>query len=500
VTHLAQGPEGLDIAACHRAVNARDRRFDGVFFVAITTTRVYCRPPCPSRAASPRNRRFYASPAEAERDGFRPCLRCRPELAPGRAAIDAVGRLARVAARRIAAGALNGRGVAALAKDLGVSERHLRRALDREFGLSPIELAQTHRLLLAKQLLADTALPVTQVAYASGFQSLRRFNALVRARYRVTPGALRRRSRDRREEQADEPAVVLSLDYRPPYDWHAMLAWLSGRATPGVEMVALDHGGTYRRTVRLRGHTGVIGLRAATGRDAVRVDVSPGLIPVLAPLLARLRRLLDLDAEPRAVAAHLGGDPSLAPLIARRPGLRVPGALDGFEVALRAVLGQQVSGGVAALLAGRLVREVAAPLDPRIFPELTHHPLTAEALAAASPERVARIGIPRKRAECIVALATAVAEGRFPELTADTPGADPGEFRQRFLELPGIGPWTAEYVAMRALAWPDAFPEGDLVLQRATGSASAKRLRAASERWRPWRSYAAQHLWTGMTA
>jgi AraC family transcriptional regulator of adaptative response / DNA-3-methyladenine glycosylase II len=436
---------------------------------------------------------------EAERDGFRPCRRCRPELAPGRSSIDAVSRLARAAARRIAAGELNGRSVRNLADDLGVCERQLRRALSREFGVSPVELAQTHRLMLAKQLLMDTRLPVTQVAYASGFQSLRRFNALMQERYRVAPNLLRKRTGGPEiETGGNDLDIVLTLDYRPPYDCRAMIAYLAARATPGVEAVTLQHGGTYCRTIQMRGHAGSIAVHHMDARHALRVAVTPSLARVLAPLLARVRRVFDLDAEPRAVSAHLGSDPALAPYVSRRPGLRVPGAMDGFELALRAVLARRASVRDASDIIGRLVEHLAAPLPGAVRGELRFLPLTAESLAEAGVARVRGLGLPQALAESVIALACAVRDGQFNELTAEVPTSDPREFRRRFTELPGIGAWTAEYVAMRALSWPDAFPESDAVLQKAAGVDSSSRLRATSERWRPWRAYAAQHLWTGM--
>src|SRR6266566_597245 len=316
---------------CQRAMRARDPRFDGVFFVGITTTGVYCRPVCPSRVARPSHRRFFESAALAERAGFRPCLRCRPELAPGRSQMDAVPRLARAAAQRIAAGALNGHALSQLARELGVSERHLRRAMEREIGVSPLALAQTHRLLLAKRLLADTALPVTRIAFASGFRSLRRFNSVFRERYGLSPSALRPRGVGRREYET----VRLTLAYRPPFAWDVLIALLAREALPGVEVV---RDGRYARTVRLAGERGVVFVAAGpAGANHLAVDVSPALLPALMTLLARLRHLFDLDAEPTVVDAHLaqGG---LAALVERRPGVRLPGALDGFEAALRALL------------------------------------------------------------------------------------------------------------------------------------------------------------------
>ena len=496
----------LDDAQLYRALRAHDARFDGVFFVGITSTRIYCRPVCRAPAARAENCRFFSTAAAAERRGFRPCLRCRPELAPasptvaehdgnGDASVDAVARLARGAATRIAAGALDTLGIDELASQLGVTARHLRRAVTREMGVTPVELAQTRRLLMAKRLLADSSLPLSRVALASGFSSVRRFNTLFRERYRLTPGDVRRRALVSAESS---DAIVLSLAYRPPYDWNAILAHLSARATPGVEHVASD--GAYRRTLAIDGHSGVVTVRPSPKRDvhALRVELSPSLLPVLAPLLARLRRLLDLDADPSAIAAHLRRDEMLAPLVAKRPGLRVAGAADAFELALRAVLGQQVTVRGATTLAGRVARLVAESAPPGAPAELTHLPVTATRLADVRMSSLTSVGLTRARAECVVALARAVADGTLPELDGDGACTDPGSFIRRFVALPGIGPWTAEYVALRALRWPDAFPAGDLALRRAMGGLTAPKLRAASEPWRPWRAYAAQHLWASL--
>ena len=295
------------------AVDARDSRFDGVFFVGITTTRVYCRPCCPSRLAHDRHRRFFNSAAAAERAGFRPCLRCRPELAPGRSSFAAVSRLAHVAAQRIAAGALNGRSVADLASELGVSERHLRRALEHEVGVAPLELAQTHRLLLAKRLIADTNLPMTRVAYASGFQSLRRFNVVFREQYRMPPTALRRGAGGRSPRTLDSGSLRLTLAYRPPLAWDALLANLPREAT-----------------VTIAGHHGVVSVDNSSADAHLVVDISESLLPALMPLIAGLRRVFDLDAEPAVIAAHLGAH-GLADLVARHPGVRVPGVFETLE-------------------------------------------------------------------------------------------------------------------------------------------------------------------------
>jgi AraC family transcriptional regulator of adaptative response / DNA-3-methyladenine glycosylase II len=485
----------LQPAEYYRALVARDPRFDGIFFVGVTSTGIYCRPIC--RAPKPRadRCRYFNTAAAAERRGFRPCLRCRPELSPGSApgvSADAVRRLAAAAAERIAGGALDAMGVDRLATDLGVSARHLRRVVERELGASPVELAQTHRLLTAKRLLTDSPLPITQVAFASGFGSIRRLNALFRARYRLSPAALRRTARTRvRATNGGEPGLVLSLSYRPPYDWGAMLAWLAPRITPGVEAIV---GSSYRRAARVGEYVGVVSVRAGA-TDGLEVELSPSLLPALVPLLTRLRRLLDLDAEPAVVREHLGADRILGPLIKRHPGLRIAGAMEGFDAALRAVLGQQVSVRAASTLSGRLAALLGEPLSAELADEpVLRLPVTAERLAEASEVVVAGIGLPRARARTVVALARAVTERRIDL----APGAEIARTRAALFEIPGIGEWTAEYILLRALRWPDAFPAGDLGLRKAAGGISAAALRQRAEPWRPWRSYAAAYLWQSL--
>ena len=494
----------LQTDACQRAVVARDARFDGLIFVGITTTRVYCRPVCPARVSYPDRRRFFDSAAAAERAGFRPCLRCRPELAPGRALMDAVPRLARVAAHRIEAGALNGHGVADLAGELGVSERHLRRALERELGVSPVELAQTHRLLLAKRLLADTALPVTRIAFASGFQSLRRFNSLFRERYRMSPSALRRgprngtrpgtEARPALEDPASPSLVHLTVAYRAPFAWDVLAALLRREAIPGVETF---HGGRYLRTVALAGHSGVVAVGNAASESAGRsarshldVEVSPSLLPALMPLLARLRQHFDLDAEPAVVDACLtqGG---LGALVKRHPGIRVPGAFDGFEVALGALVrgSDRAAGGRGDLLR-RIVAEFGEPVDTGVA-GLERMAPDAARVAEAGASRLMALGLPRRRAESLAALAGEVACGALRL----EPGSDVESIRRALRDIAGIGDRLATTLVMRALYWPDAFPASDAVLQRAAGVSSAAALRERAEAWRPWRAYAAMHLW-----
>lgn len=475
----------IDDETCYRALTARDRRFDGVFFVGITTTGIYCRPVCTARAARRDRCRFFPDAALAEKSGFRPCLRCRPELAPGQAPVDAVGRTARIAADRIEAGALNdGGSVETLARDLGLSARHLRRAVWSEYGVSPIDLAQTRRLLLAKQLLTESDLSIARVAFASGFESVRRFNALFRSHYRLTPSDMRR-SPSRGTSHA---ALRLTLAYRPPLAWRALLGFLAGRTSAGVEQV---DGAAYLRTARLGQHRGWLRVEPIAGQHALSVELSDGLLPVLPDVLARVKHLFDLTARPDTIAEHLRRDERIARAVDAVPGLRVPGAFDGFEMATRAILGQRISVRAATTLAGRLAGRFGESIETP-FPGLDRLGPTADRLADATDGELTALGIAAPRATAIRALAAAVASRRLDL----QPGPDPEAAVLALQEYPCLGDWTAQYIAMRALRWPDAFPAGDLGLMRAFGITRAPQLRLAAEGWRPWRSYAAMYLWT----
>lgn len=470
----------LDPQHCYAAVRSRDARFDGRFFTTVLTTGVYCRPVCPARTPRPENVRFYACAAAAEAAGFRPCRRCRPEAAPGTPAWQGTAATVSRALRLIEAGALDGAGVEALAARLGMGGRHLRRLFRMHLGTTPLAVARTRRLHLARTLLTETALPVTEVAYAAGFGSLRRFNDAFRAGYGHPPSALRRR----RGPAAGSFRVTLAA--RPPFDGAAVLAFLAARAVPGVAAVA---GGVYRRTVACGGQRGVLAVRPAPG--GVRLDVPLALARCLPDVVARTRRLFDLGADPAGVAAHLGADPLLAPLVRARPGLRVPGAWDGFETAVRAVLGQQVSVQAATTLAGRVAARFGTPLGEAAAGDLRYLFPAPAALREAPLEAV---GLPGRRAEAVRALAAAVDDGRL-DLTHG-PGLDAAV--AALTALPGIGPWTVHYIAMRALGEPDAFPDGDLVLRRMAGGGTPLtpvRLRRLARGWAPWRAYAALHLW-----
>jgi AraC family transcriptional regulator of adaptative response / DNA-3-methyladenine glycosylase II len=470
---------------CYRALKARDGRFDGVWFVGVTSTGVYCRPVCRARTPRREHCEFYGSAAAAERRGYRPCLRCRPELAPGRAPVDAPTRIAAAVAARIAEGALNEGSLDELATEFALSSRQLRRIVERSLGVTPIALAQTQRLLTAKMMLTDSALPLVEVALASGFASVRRFNALFRSRYGLAPSALRRQ-----RGRAPSDTLHCLLAYRPPLPFAELLAYLGARCYRGAELVTAD---TYVRAIDLDGHRGVIKVRAASGSPHLQLLASAELAPVLPRLVLRVRRLFDLDAEPAPIAACLAGDPVLAARVAASPGRRVPGTLGGFELALRAVLGQQISVRAATTLAGRLVDALGEPLvGPARALGLTQAIPSAARVAQASIDQLAGIGLPRRRAECVHALAAAVAEGRLRL----RPGDDVDKTVAALQELPGVGPWTASYIAMRALRSPDAFPAGDLGVQRALGVRSARAAEERAEAFRPYRAYAVMHLWS----
>jgi AraC family transcriptional regulator of adaptative response / DNA-3-methyladenine glycosylase II len=397
-----------------------------------------------------------------------------------------VWRTARAAARRIEAGALNdGGSLDALARELGLSARQLRRAVRQEFGVSPIELAQTQRLLLAKQLLAESKLPIIEVAFASGFDSVRRFNALFRSHYRLTPSRMRRTS----QRSAGNDCLRLTLAYRPPLAWDALLRFLTGRATARVERVA---GGAYVRTAAVGKHTGWLKVAPISGSNTLAVELATSLVPALAEILARVKNLFDLSARPDVIASHLGGDARLADGACACPGLRVPGAFDGFELAVRAVLGQRVSVAAATTLASRLTARFGAPIATP-FPGLDRLSPTPARLAEARQPDLTALGISSARAVTIRAIAQAVIERRVDL----QPASDPEAVMQTLLEIPGIGDWTTQYIAMRALRWPDAFPSSDLGLLKASGETAARRLRDRAEDWRPWRAYAAMYLWEG---
>src|SRR4051812_20916802 len=474
----------------YTALTARDSRFDGVFFVGVTSTGVYCRPICPARTPKRSNCRFFDTPQLAEHAGFRPCLRCRPELAPGSAPVDDSGRIAALIVARLQEGGLDEKsGLEEIAAQFELSSRQIRRIVQKELGVPPIQLLQTRRLLLAKQLLTETALPITEVAFASGFSSLRRFNDAFDRRYGMPPTGLRRKASGGAVSLADGQPLTLQLAYRPPYDWTGILAFLAARALTGIEHVTAT---SYARTVRLGDAKGWIRVTRSRRAHTLIVELAPALTSVLPALLARVRALFDLDARPDVIAKHLRKDVRLKSAVTANPGLRVPGAFNGFELGLRAILGQQVTVKAATTIACRFVEAFGEPFITPL-PELNRlTPLPAR-VGAASVDDIARHGIVAARSRSIIALARAQESG---ELRLEG-GAhhDPGQTIARLAELPGIGPWTAHYIAMRALRWPDAFPREDIAVRNNLGGVTPKEAEALSQAWRPWRSYAVMHIW-----
>jgi AraC family transcriptional regulator of adaptative response / DNA-3-methyladenine glycosylase II len=479
---------------CYRALQSRDPRFDGLLFVGVTSTGIYCRPVCPARTAKPENCRFFGSAAAAQEAGFRPCLRCRPETAPDLASWRGTSNTVTRALALIADGALDGDGasVEALAERLGIGERHMRRLFMQHLGASPIAVAQTRRVLFAKQLIHETTMPLTDVALAAGFGSIRRFNEVFLKLFRRPPRALRRK-----KSSSPESGVALRLRYRAPYDWDSVLGFLRARAVSGVELVENER---YLRTIGMDGFTGSVEVAHLPTRQSLCVTIRFPRVQSLPPIVSRVRRLFDLGADIETIDAHLSLDRRLAPLVARRPGLRAPGAWDGFELAVRAILGQQVTVAAARRLAEQLVLRHGERVSSDFVgdPRLTHVFPDAQRLASA---QTVEVGMPAGRRTALKDLAAAAA-------------ADPNFFRPlgtveqaiaRLREIRGIGEWTAQYIALRALREMDAFPAADIGLLRGVERMDGVRptvpdLLARSESWRPWRAYAAQHLWAADAA
>ncbi|MDP2005565.1 MAG: AlkA N-terminal domain-containing protein [Rubrivivax sp.] len=472
----------LDPDAAYLALKARDARFDGRLFVGVTSTGIYCRPVCRVRTPRRENCRFFGTRAQAEAAAFRPCMKCRPEIAPGLSLMDSSRSLADTAARFIEHAVHQGENLPLprLAERLGVTDRHLRRIFLAAHGVGPLDYLSTQRLLLAKQLLTDTTQPVTQVALASGFASLRRFNAAFAERYRFNPSQLRR------EGASPSRGDVLHLAWRPPYDVPAMLGFFARRQLQGVEEVDRL---VLRRTLGWQHQgqpvQGWLSARFVPEKNEVHLSTSSSLMPVLGAVLQRVRQALDLDADPELI------DPVMALLpVPHRPGARLPGAMDGFELAVRIILGQQVTVKAARTLVQRLVNRYGAPISTP-FPALTHLFPDAPTLAAADAETIGKLGIVRQRVKALQSLAVAVADGHI-ELHRSAP-LQPTLDALR--ALPGIGDWTAQLIAMRALGWPDAWPASDIGLMHALGSRDVKHITALAEPWRPWRAYAVMRLW-----
>jgi AraC family transcriptional regulator of adaptative response / DNA-3-methyladenine glycosylase II len=477
---------------CYRALQSRDARFDGLLFVGVTSTGIYCRPICPARTAKFENCRFFGSAAAAQEAGFRPCLRCRPESAPDMASWRGTSNTVSRALALITDGALDGDGarVETLAERLGLGERQLRRLFLQHLGASPISVAQTRRVLFAKQLIHETRMPMTEVALAAGFGSVRRFNEIFRDLFHRPPSALRRKSSANTD--GAETGVTLRLRYHPPYDWASMLGYLQARAIPGVEIV---EGGRYHRTVEIDGFVGSVEVGHLPQLRSLSVTIRFPHVSSLPAIATRVRRVFDVGADIETINAHLSQDPLLAPLVARRPGLRAPGGWDGFELAVRAILGQQISVAAARRLAGELVALHGDPLSKGAASDgnLSHAFPTAKRLAAA--ESIC-LRIPHARRASLKALAEAAAR----DSNLFRPFGTIEEAIARLRSIRGVGEWTAPYIALRALREMDAFPATDIGLLRgATVIGGARSTSAAlldrAESWRPWRAYAAQHLW-----
>lgn len=482
-------------AARHRqlyaAFSSKDSRFDGRFFVGVASTGIYCRPVCRARMPKEENCAFFATAAEAEKAGFRPCLVCRPELAPGLSITDAKGSLAGRAAKTIGENCMEDDSLETLAAKLGCTGRHLRRVFQEEYRVSPVEYRQTCRLLLAKGLLTDTGIPVTAVAMAAGFGSLRRFNELFRRQYRLSPTDFRKRAKTSDAQDGD---VTIALGYHPPYQWERILSFLAQRAIPGVEAVV---DGEYRRVMRLSDPCGnaVLGWIRVCHRppkNALSVTMSESLLPVLPRLLGRVRDLFDLCCEPCAISEVLTvmNEDKPGTFI---PGIRVPGCVDPFELCVRAVLGQQITVKAAGTLAGKVAAAFGRPVESGVDGLRYAFPTPGDILALEGPieERFGALGVIAARARAIHALARQCAEDSMAWGLC----ADPEAEAKKLQQIKGIGPWTAKYIAMRAMKWTDALPETDLGIRRALDGRTPKEILAMSEKWKPWRSYATMALW-----
>ncbi|HEY6370473.1 MAG TPA: AlkA N-terminal domain-containing protein [Candidatus Sulfotelmatobacter sp.] len=471
----------LDWQICSRARLSRDARFDGKFFIAVLSTRIYCRPICPARTCKESNVRYYPTAASAAEAGFRPCLRCRPESSPGTPAWLGTSSTVSRALRLIGESGLEDGGVEVLAERLGVGSRHLRRLFLKHLGATPMAVAQTRRLHFAKKLIDETRLPMSQIALAAGFGCVRRFNASIRKVYHRTPTQIRHLARQKDLQPCNQ--YVFRLHFRPPYHWERMLEFLAERATPGVEVV---EAGKYRRAISLQGRDGYFEVSFDPARDALLVRIEFGDPHSLIFIIERIRKMFDLGADWAAIVRSLRSDSVLAGSVEADPGLRVPGCWNGFELAVCAILGQQITVKGATVVAGRMASSFGKPF--RAAQGLTHLFPAPEALADA---KLGGIGLTGARAETIRSLARAVCSGKI-----NFEGVvDSDAFLNRLCEVPGIGEWTAQYVAMRALGEPDAFPSSDLGLLRAMTLGTSRGLEQRAETWRPWRAYAAMYLW-----
>ena len=474
----------FDRRTCSRARLTRDARFDGRFFIGVRSTHIYCRSICPVRAAKEENITYFPTAAAAAEAGYRPCLRCRPESSPGTPAWAGTSATVGRALRLISEGEIEEEGIERLAERLGIGSRQLRRLFLRHLGATPSAVIKTRRMHFAKKLIDETRLPFSEIAHAAGFGSVRRFNCAFRKTYGRTPTEIRKFARsisNRSLNSLDE--YEFRLSYRPPFQWPAFLAFLAPRAIPGVESVDSN---CYRRTIAINGSAGKLSVAFDERNSSLQVQLSFPEPRWLFQIIERVRRLFDLTADPREISAHLSHDALLAPRLAQMPGLRIPGCWDGFELAVRAILGQQISVAGASTLAGRLVEKFGAKisdLDP-----LTHLFPKPDVLATAD---IAQIGLPKARSETIKSLAREVVAGHLSLETVQ----NTEDFRRRLCEISGIGDWTAQYIAMRALGDTDAFPSGDLGLMRAMNTPGSRDIARRAESWRPWRAYAAMYLW-----
>ncbi len=475
----------------YEAFIAKDARFDGRFFVGISSTGIYCRPVCRARKPKLENCTFYHTAAEAEQAGFRPCLLCRPELAPGSSITDATATLARRAAKMLEENCGSGQSLRELAIQLGCTDRHLRRAFAVEYNVSPVQYLQTCRLLLAKNLLTDTNMSVINVAMAAGFGSLRRFNDLFKKHYQLSPTDLRRKMPEGKVQSSE---ITVTLGYRPPYRFEAMLRFLAARAIPGIEVISDEQ---YMRTVHLRDAAGnhVYGWIQITHkpqRNSLNVTIPETLLPILPQVLGKVRRMFDLNCDPESVYERLASMNDIRPGLSVL-GVRLPGSFDVFEMSVRAVLGQQITVKAARTIAARMAETFGMPVQTNIE-GLTHvFPSPEDILTLEGPieNHLGPLGVIATRARTIHALASAIAQ---EEIDFNLP-SQPEKEMKKLLAIPGIGHWTAQYIAMRTMEWPDAFLETDAGVKKALAPLTPKELLEIAENWRPWRSYATINLW-----
>jgi AraC family transcriptional regulator of adaptative response / DNA-3-methyladenine glycosylase II len=469
----------------YQAFLSRDPRFDGIFYIGVISTGIYCRPICSARRPKESNCRFFKSASEAEKELFRPCLRCRPELAPDLAPVNKAHRIADLMISCLQEGRFDGIGLEIIAQQFNLSSRQMRRVIQTEFGVSPIQLLLTRRLLLAKQLLTETNLSIIDIAFASGFSSLRRFNDAFKKRYRMSPTDLKKKNPS--TSHISSESFNLQLDYRPPYNWTHLLKFLSMRALKGIEWVDEQN---YSRTVQIGLCKGWIYVSHVENKHCLKITIASSLLPVLTTLLERLRHFFDLNARPDHISEQLSQDPFLAEEVKNNPGLRIPGTFDGFELAIRAILGQQITVKSAKTVASRFVCSFGEKFETP-FPELNYLFPTAKSVSLLTIEKVNSLGIIRSRAQTILLLANEIS---LDQIKLEV-NVNPQRTINQLTSIPGIGQWTAHYIALRALRWPDAFPKEDIVLRKKLGHVSQKQAEQLSQQWRPWRGYATLYLW-----